>query len=137
MITSKIMPSNYNTIERIKKSFFESVSTTSCNGVPHLFKTNRTLLRIIWFVFISISAGASVWFIRNSVFDFLRYDVITKLETITENELIFPAVTICETENNYQAAYFYSCRFNNQEFNCLDLYYRSIYVNRNCRKFNG
>ena len=119
-----------------KKICLESALNTSCNGIPHLFKTERILLKIAWTICILISTATCVWMVSKSINDYLKFDVITKIQTIQQDEITFPAVMICvDNWNNDSSIFILGCIFDaklcNIAFESFD------YYNLRCLKING
>ena len=111
------------------------VLSTTCHGIPDLFRTDRTLLRIIWIIFLVVSTGACGWMITKSVKDFFEYDVITKIEIKRENEMILPAVTLCVNRTCYdencldKEIYILDCRYN-LNANCSNNFQNYNYIDK-------
>ena len=78
-----------------RKAFVDLGLNTSCNGFPHLFKTERTILKILWIICIIVSTATCAWMVSESINDYLQFDVITKIETVPVEELTYPAIMIC------------------------------------------
>ena len=124
----------------IKKAFYNLVLSTTCHGIPDLFRTDRTLLKIIWIIFLIVSTGACGWMITKSVTDYFEYDVITKIKIIQENEMVLPAVTLCVNRYNetilYKEINLMHCKFDS-ETNCLYEYQYYFYFNKACLTINN
>ena len=106
--------------KNFKKAFIEFGLSTSCNGFPHLFKTERTILKIVWIICILVSTAACVWMVTKSINDYLEFDVITKIETVPDEEITYPAIMICvEKKENYNDIYILSCEFDMKTWRSL------------------
>ncbi len=76
------------------------MSTSSIHGLAQMSKPSNLLIIIVWIVFILIASGGGCFLIYQTIEQFLRYDVITMTKVIKQTKMIFPAITICSS-NNY------------------------------------
>lgn len=67
----------------------------SIHGVPRILKTDKPIVKLIWTVMILISASFGLSIISSSVNDYYAFNVITNIETVTPDYVVFPAITMC------------------------------------------
>ena len=131
---------NENKWTKIKKPFKQLGLTTQSHGIPKLFNTERTIIKIMWFLFTVGSGVVCIYNLVQNVNDYFQYPVITNINTINEMPTEFPAIEICPllpTLKNYPIRdRIIKCIFNSvQNFsNDFELYYD--YFFRPCLKFN-
>ena len=139
-----ILKNDANKLESktIRKAFDDLVLSTSCHGIPNLFRTDSALLRIIWIIFLIVSTGACGWMITKSVKDFFEYDIITKIEIKQENEMTLPAMTLCVERKCYndnyspREIYALTCEFNVNS-SCINNFQYNNYHDQTCITFNS
>ncbi len=64
------------------------------------FRSKRTLIKLIWTLFLTIVLFANTFYIILSILDFLNYDTITTIQTINEDESQFPTISFCNKDNS-------------------------------------
>ena len=60
-----------------------------------LSDTDHKAFRLFWFSMLLISASACVVLVVKSIEEFARYEVTTKMRLLTDQEAVFPVITIC------------------------------------------
>ncbi len=75
----------------------ESMQTFSAHGVPKLVSHNLKSVKIVWLVFLVGSAGICAWFIQKCIANYLSFNVTSRYSVNFKNSLIFPIVSICNT----------------------------------------
>jgi len=79
----------------LKKRFVEWSSSSTSHGYPNIFRTDKWLIKIMWFLFILLSTGFCFYMVTKSVMDYLNHDVVTKIRVFNEAPIEFPTITIC------------------------------------------
>ena len=74
----------------------EVAQNSTSHGIPNVFRTNLTILKIVWFVFFMISCGGCAYLLYRSITSFLLYEVVTTIKVINEMPMPFPAISICQ-----------------------------------------
>jgi hypothetical protein len=49
----------------------------------------------MWIIVTFISTCAGLYFVIDNIIDFLKYNTVTSLETINEQQSQFPTISIC------------------------------------------
>ena len=79
--------------------------------------------------------------VSKSIIDYLKYEVVTKTEVFYENQMVFPAVTICvdiqkhPNSNSIREIYNFICKFENLD--CEQNFFELNYLNKACLRYNG
>jgi len=69
-------------------------STAQC--LPKVFQYENTYIKIVWsLIFIVFSVATDFFFIQG-IFDFLEFDVVSKIRVYNEQTLVYPVVTLCD-----------------------------------------
>ena len=75
-------------------NFFRSGSW--CYGCSKLLTAKNKFLTLVWTICITISTFACCLLIRNTIANYLEYQVVTETKSIYDEAIYFPAVTICK-----------------------------------------
>lgn len=86
---------NKKFFQKLKETFKESILSSNFHGIANVVKSSSFLLKLMWIIFIMISASFCVYMIVVNILSYLQYEVSTKTRLINEYESIFPTVTIC------------------------------------------
>jgi len=81
--------------KQIKKNLVELLSDSTAYGVPKIFKSKRAFLRKFWLAYFLIGFFVSIFFIYKAIMNYLDYEVITKIESIYEQPMLFPTISFC------------------------------------------
>jgi len=87
-------------IENIKTNLAELLTQSTSYGLSSIFKSNKIILKSFWFIYFLIGSVTAVFFLSLGVKNYFEYDVVSRIETSSENSMSFPAVTICPTSYN-------------------------------------
>ena len=74
----------------------EEIKLIKVDGLPNIIRSKFVVIKCIWCVILTCSAGICAWLIVQSVQDYLKYEVTTKDRLFSEQEAIFPTITICQ-----------------------------------------
>ena len=81
--------------ENIKRDLSDFLKKTTIHGLYSIRFAKNNFLRIIWIIFLLISASLCGYSIMKSINDYLSFEVMTKIRDINEIKSIFPTVSIC------------------------------------------
>jgi len=81
-------------IEKIKQKSKELVMASTCHGLPGVFRTKRIFFKIMWLSLFIISTLLGINTVIGTIKTYLNYEIVTKIDVITEIPTEFPAVTI-------------------------------------------
>lgn len=112
----------------IKELFVEWSLVSTSHGWPSIFRVKRFYLKVMWAICFLASTGYCGFLVIMSIYDYLEYQVVTKIRLVSEKPVTFPAVTICNLNpfvtpeaNQFILDYFsnyYGYNFTNQfDFN--------------------
>ena len=131
-----------------KEKIFESLKqvglTAQVHGIPRIFHSEKMILKAMWAFFFICSVGAYAYFLIETLCNYLQYSVVTNIDLVFENPMLFPTVTFCAANppiRNYSLSDFViECKYNNI-INCSTDQYFTVYFDnvqlRNCYKFNS
>jgi hypothetical protein len=110
--------------EKIKLKSKELVMASTSHGLPSVFRTKRIFFKIMWLSLFIISTLLGINTVIGTVNTYLNYEIVTKIDVITEIPTDFPAITIINLRNrkinitlNELMIY---CNFNLEECNQND-----------------
>ena len=67
------------------------------HGLPNIIRTKYFPLKIIWTILFLTAVGVLIYFLYNTIQDYLKYEVKTVVRSIDVDEMNFPVVTVCNT----------------------------------------
>ena len=79
----------------------ETVNGTTCHGIRHLFVYKTKFLRIMWCLFILLAVLFGLYYISSNLREYFDYPVITNINIVSEQPMVFPAITICSLNYDY------------------------------------
>ncbi len=79
----------------VKAKTVDYFKTISIPGVPQIVTTESYLLKLLWTVVIICVFGLGCDNISQAVADYYKYDKITNIERVHQENVTFPAITIC------------------------------------------
>ena len=86
---------NVSLTNKIIGSIKSTVESSSIHAIPNIVRTKYISLKAIWFFCFLVSSAGCVYFMVQSVLDYLTWPVVTNIDVNHVQELIFPIVTIC------------------------------------------
>jgi hypothetical protein len=86
---------NDSKIEKIKKRTFELLEVSTSHGIPNIVRSKNMFLQVIWCLFTILASFLGLYFVIDSVLEYLKYNTVSKFQVITEPEIPFPAISIC------------------------------------------
>lgn len=84
--------------KQAKQKFINWIQDSSLHGFPKIFKTDISILKIIWIIFIGLSISGCCFFIFNTVNNFLKFEVTTVIRRKPQNPIKLPAFSICHKD---------------------------------------
>ena len=64
---------------------------------PKLFLYKNYFLRLMWLLLFVSLTGLTCVLVYKALFDYLAYEVVSKIQVINVGELEFPTITICDS----------------------------------------
>ena len=77
------------------KAVFNSASNSTAYGLPNLVKSKRMFHKLMWLFFIILSVSASVWYIIDTISDYLDYEVVSVAKNVFEQPIQYPTISFC------------------------------------------
>ena len=63
------------------------------HGLSNIFISKRSFFKLFWMIITIVSAGLAIYFIQQTVVDFLKYNVMTEVRIIdAEKGIEFPVI---------------------------------------------
>ena len=90
MKQKKLKTKKEKIIAKVKDLLLSSTS----HGLPNIFRTQRKLIKIMWFILFFTSTIVGTYTVYSTIDNYLKYEIVTKLEIIYQKPAEFPAVTI-------------------------------------------
>jgi hypothetical protein len=127
---------------RLKKEYKspiqEILAASSLAYLLSPFRSKRFLIKILWSFFLLIFLFLSIYYVILNIIDYLKYDTISSIQTIYEQESEFPTISICSHLESKLDVKILDFWFNNKEQsfdNDLKAYNDSSF--RQCLRFNS
>ncbi|XP_066267274.1 acid-sensing ion channel 5-like [Branchiostoma lanceolatum] len=80
---------------------------TTLHGIGKVSGSEKCSLKLLWLAIFLACFGVATWQITETIIRYLQYNTVTNIKLEFENELVFPAVTVCNfnrfEENRLQA----------------------------------
>jgi hypothetical protein len=107
-----------NVREKIKNKSLELINQSSTHGLPKLFRTQRKSIKFMWLLLFIIFSSLGIYMVYKTVSNYLKYEIVTKIEVINEIPTEFPTVTVINLRNIKSkeplSNFLVWCSFNNQ-----------------------
>lgn len=97
LITLKIIDARHHTSKetQLKRRIIELLANSSAHGIPNIMREKRNWLKAIWLSFLVASTFACSFYTITSVTDYTKYNTITTIKLINEQNTQFPTITLC------------------------------------------
>lgn len=122
--------------EKIKLKIIEKLLSTTAHGITNIVQTERKLIKYLWILVTFASFSFCSFFVLQSILDYLKYDVVTKINTYNEKTVEFPAISIC-SRTNFDNFKLLRCYFNFQECSLSNINYFQDSLYGTCIRFNS
>jgi len=86
---------NDSKIEKIKKRTCQLLEVSTSHGIPNIVRSRNIFLQVIWCLFTILASFLGLYFVIDSVLEYLKYNTVSKFEVVTESEIPFPVISIC------------------------------------------
>ena len=83
---------------KIKRALEEIGTSSTSHGLPNIIKSEGVFFKLFWSFFLIISSTYCFYSIAKSINSYLDWEVVTKIDVITEIPTQFPAVTFCNLD---------------------------------------
>ncbi len=97
---------SYKVFEKIKIKSKELVMASTSHGLPSVFRTKRIFFKIMWICLFIISTLLGINTVIGTVNTYLNYEIVTKIDVITEIPTDYPAITIINLRNRKSNSWF-------------------------------
>ena len=84
---------------KIKEKSKQLILHSTSHGLPHAFRTNRLFFKIMWISLFVISTFFGFYTVMQTIDTYLGYEIVTKIDVITEIPTDFPAITLINLRN--------------------------------------
>lgn len=81
---------------QINSKFFELLDKSTFHGLPNIFLTKNIFRKIFWLIATLVSYCYCAFLVTNNILEYNKYEVVTRYESIYENEPPFPLVFFCD-----------------------------------------
>jgi len=81
--------------KKISENLFYLLKDSTAYGLPRIFHSKRLFLKIYWLLFFMIASVASIKFVLSSLNNYYEFEVITKIESVYQQPMLFPTITMC------------------------------------------
>jgi hypothetical protein len=82
-------------ITRVKDLLLSSTS----HGLPNILRAQRRSIKIMWFILFLIFTFIGIFMVYSTISNYLKYEVVTKIEKINEFPVQFPSITFVNQRN--------------------------------------
>ena len=79
----------------IKTKIKDLAIDSTTHGLRNIIKSQHLCNRLIWFCFLITSSIASFYYVSHNIQAYLKYNVVTIVETAYDQPAEFPAITFC------------------------------------------
>ena len=93
------MSENRNKKDRIKYILRQIGSSSTSHGLPNMFKAEKKIYFYMYLLALIVCLAFCSFMIARSIIDYLKYDVVTKIDVIYETPTQFPTITLFSLKN--------------------------------------
>ena len=104
-------------ITKINERTIKSIESWTTHGLPNIIRSKNIVLKIIWSILFLIGVGLTIYCLIKTVTEYLEYSVTTEVRSINVNEIEFPTITIC---NSNQVSTEYGLNYYKSVFKKID-----------------
>jgi len=84
-----------NKIKKIKQKISSILEVSSFHGLPNIVRAKKAIIIIMWIIVTFLSTCAGAYFIIDDIIDFFKYNTVTTLQEVCEQQSQFPTISIC------------------------------------------
>ena len=85
-----------NLLKKIKEEAIEPIESWTLHGLPNVFRTKYKSIKIIWIILFLAALGISIYFLYNTINEYLQYNVTTVVRIVNVEEMDLPVITFCD-----------------------------------------
>jgi len=104
---------------QIKNKSLELILSSTSHGLPNIFGAKRRSIKLMWLLLFTIFSSIGIYMVYSTITNYLKYEVVTKIDVITRRPIEFPAVTIINLRNPKSnvslSKIMINCRFNDEQ----------------------
>jgi hypothetical protein len=84
-----------NKLKLVKQRIKLILSASSANGLPNIVNARNLFFRTMWLIFFIFSTLAGSYYTIDSVLNYLKFNVVTTIKVINEQQSPFPTISFC------------------------------------------
>ena len=84
-----------NLKQEIKEHLINWATSSSNVGITNIFRNRNVIIKLIWLCFTLLSTVYCIYSIVQSIQKYYQYDVVSQIESVYQNPIDFPMITIC------------------------------------------
>ena len=138
-------PNKRSKLEQCRAVAVRVCASSKLHGLTNIVVTQNVAVKLMWSMLLLISTGGCIYFLTKVSFDYMNYEVITKIHSISQNPMLFPAFVICNlyNPNNTIDKMLFSCAFDKNEvcgpsdFEVIYVYDQVNFEMLKCFRFNS
>jgi len=85
--------------EKLEIKVKDLLLSSTSHGLPNIFRTQRKSIKIMWLILFALFSTVGTYMVYSTINNYLKYEVVTKLEVIYQKPAEFPAITISNLRN--------------------------------------
>ena len=86
---------NKEKLKRIKHKTSCLLEVSTAHGLPNIVRSKNVTILIMWSIVTFASTCAGFYFVIDNIIDFLKYNTVTILQAVNEEQSQFPTISIC------------------------------------------
>ena len=83
-------------LSQMHLAFKEWAVLSSAQCIPKIFQYDNKAAKVLFLILLLIFTFATFWFFIQGIFDYLEFDVISKIRVYSEETLIYPVISFCD-----------------------------------------
>ena len=80
---------------KIKHVIKETAEFSTSHGIPNIVRSQSYFLKIMWLLCFLVSSGGCAYLVYRSISNYLEFEVVTKINVLSEVPSPFPSISIC------------------------------------------
>ena len=81
--------------KKIKNETSKSIESWTLHGLPNILRSKYILIKFFWFILFLAAFSLSIYFLINTINEYLQFNVTTVVRSINVDEIDYPVITIC------------------------------------------